>query len=76
MRKFDFWRAFLGRRSPPVHDALSHTCEFVGCSQLVISPGSTDLFNFQSTALSYSFMNGIKKLDANQTDSVLAAFYS
>jgi hypothetical protein len=49
-------------------------CEFMGCSQLVISLGSTELFSFQNTSLSYSFMNGIKKLEANQTEIVPAAF--
>jgi len=76
MRKVDFWSAFLGRRSPPEHDALSHMCEFIGCSQLVISLGSTELFIFQSTPLSYSFMNCIKKLYANQIEIVPATFYS
>jgi len=76
MKKADFWSAFLGWRSPAEHDALSHMCEFMGCSQLVISLGSTELFNFQSTSLSYSFMNGLKKLDADQTERVPAAFYS
>jgi hypothetical protein len=76
MRKFDFCSALLGRRSPPEHDALSHMCEFMGCSQLVISLGSTELFSFQNTSPSYSLMYGLKKLDTEQTDSVPAAFYS
>jgi hypothetical protein len=76
MRKVDFWSAFLDRRSPPEQDALSHMCEFMGCSQLVISLGSRELFSFRSASRSYSFMNGINKLDVNQTEIVSAAFYS
>jgi hypothetical protein len=76
MKKVEFWSAFLGQSLPPEHDALSHMCEFMGFSQLVTSLGSTELFSFQSTPLSYSFMNGIKKLDANQIEYVPAAFHS
>ena len=67
MTNVDFWRALLGRSSPPEHEALSHMCEFMGCSLLVISLGSTEIFTFQNIYFSYSFMYGPKKLAAGHT---------
>jgi hypothetical protein len=50
-------------------------CEFMGCSQLVISSGSTELFSFQNTSLSYSSVNDLKELDEDQIERVLVAFH-